>query len=103
MKRTHAVLWLLGMASAALLGYFIYARRHRPATPRDDEQTGAPLPHFTETRYLNAGPDARFIGSAACAQCHQRNHKSYLLTAHSKALSDVDPADEPPDASFDHK
>src|SRR5262249_19468199 len=37
----------------------------------------------------------------ACAECHREQHRSYLLTAHSRALSDLDPAAEPPDGAFD--
>ena len=61
-----------------------------------------PLPSYSETRLLNTGSEAHFIGSAACAACHPANHKSYLLTPHSRALSDIDPAAEPPDGSFHH-
>jgi tetratricopeptide (TPR) repeat protein len=61
------------------------------------------LPPYSETRYLNAGPEASYVGTAACAECHSRNYRSYLLTPHSRALSDVDPAAEPPDAAFEHK
>jgi hypothetical protein len=62
-----------------------------------------PLPPYTATRFLNVGPDARFIGSRACAECHQRNHQSYLLTEHSRALSDLDLKAEPADGAFVHK
>src|SRR5262249_53400640 len=68
-----------------------------------DEPGELALPRYSDSPFLNVGPDAQYIGSAACAGCHTRNHKSYLLTAHSKALSDVDPGLEPPDGSFEHK
>jgi tetratricopeptide (TPR) repeat protein len=61
-----------------------------------------PIPSYTESRFLNSVADSRYIGSATCAECHPKNHQSYLLTPHSRALSDVDPAVEPPDGSFDH-
>ncbi|HKA06140.1 MAG TPA: multiheme c-type cytochrome, partial [Gemmataceae bacterium] len=44
----------------------------------------------------------KYIGTAACAECHKSNHESYLLTAHSRAFSDLDPKAEPPDGSFPH-
>ena len=75
---------------------------NRPPATESDIVRLAPLPPYSETRYLNAGPDAVHIGSAACASCHPTNHKSYLLTAHSRALADVDLATEPPDGAFDH-
>lgn len=61
-----------------------------------------PAPPYSATPFLNTGPNERFVGSAACAACHANNHKSYLLTAHSRALEDVNPATEPPDGTFEH-
>ncbi len=61
-----------------------------------------PLPPYSATRFLNTGPEAQYIGTAACAVCHSKNHESYLLTAHSRALSDVDLSTEPPDGSFEN-
>jgi len=77
-----------------------------PAAPPQDVPLAVrdfPIPPFSETRYLNTGPDVHHIGNAACAACHADKHKSYALTAHSKALVDVNPADEPPDGAFEHK
>src|SRR5262249_23934890 len=48
------------------------------------------------------GPDARYVGSATCAACHDGRHQSYLHTNHSRALSDIDPGHEPPDGEFAH-
>jgi Cytochrome c554 and c-prime len=62
-----------------------------------------PIPPYSESRFLNAGPEAGYVGTGACTGCHSRNHQSYSLTAHSRALSDVDPKSEPPDGSFDHQ
>jgi predicted CXXCH cytochrome family protein len=67
-------------------------------TPKD-----FPLPGYSKSPYLNTGPDAQYIGSAACAVCHKAKHESYLQTAHSRALSDVDESAEPPDGAFEHK
>src|SRR5262249_4006137 len=62
-----------------------------------------PLPKFTESRFLNAGADATFLGSTACVECHSGHHESFLLPHHSRALSDIDLRAEPPDGSFFHK
>jgi len=43
-----------------------------------------------------------FVGSAECAKCHTRQHESYLLSAHSRAMSLVNPESEPPDVAFHH-
>ncbi|HLW68666.1 MAG TPA: multiheme c-type cytochrome, partial [Gemmataceae bacterium] len=45
----------------------------------------------------------RYVGSAVCAECHQERHQSYLLTSHSRALSELDPKAEPPDGEFIHQ
>src|SRR5690349_18268755 len=94
-KRTLAVVCLVGLVGAAV--YAVWPPRP-PAPPPDGPPASRtfPAPPFSETRFLNAGPDAQYIGSDSCAKCHTSNYKSYALTAHSKALSDVDPAAEPP-------
>ncbi|MFQ5733375.1 MAG: tetratricopeptide repeat protein [Planctomycetaceae bacterium] len=48
-------------------------------------------------------PGVAYVGSAACLECHREEHKSYLQTAHSRALTRVDPAEEPADARFQHQ
>lgn len=64
-----------------------------PERPLEKEQSvQVPLPAYSATPFLNASADARYVRSQACAKCHQSNHASYLLTAHSKALSELDPS-----------
>lgn len=76
-----------------------------PAAPSAEPPVAGllPLPAHTPTTFLNTGAGEKYVGSAACAGCHANNHKSYLLTAHSRAMEDVSPATEPPDGAFDHK
>ncbi len=62
-----------------------------------------PLPPYSPTPFLNTGSEAHYIGTAACAGCHQGKHQSYMLTAHSRALSDLDPKAEPADGAFEHR
>jgi tetratricopeptide (TPR) repeat protein len=69
---------------------------------RSSEGPAFPFPPYSESHYLNIGAEARYIGTAACAGCHAEEHRSYLLTAHSRALSDIDPQAEPPDGAFEH-
>lgn len=107
---------LLALPLVALIGYFVW-QAVRP-DPDSDPTTSAsaaspsspsappgsvPIPPFAGSEYLNTKPDAGFVGTAACVGCHKTNHQSYLLTAHSQALADVDPDREPPDATFEHK
>src|SRR5436309_2948910 len=110
--KTRRGFWLLFMGAAAGVGFLVWLN-HRPDQPppalppqasrpgpiRPPEQQPPP----SESRYRNAGPEARYVGIDACAECHRGNHISYLLTAHSRALSDLDPHAEPPDGSFFHQ
>src|ERR1043166_362867 len=98
-ERGRWILWLIG--TAGLLGIAMLAWIHWQAT-RDDEGRDFPLPPYRETRFLNTGSEARYVGVDACTNCHRTKHQSFLLTAHSKAFADVNPADEPPDAAFHH-
>jgi hypothetical protein len=93
-RRFGRLFWLPSVAAAALVLALLGIAWWRWST--------IPLPPYSPSRYLNVGPDAQFIGTSACAQCHPRNHDSYRLTEHSKALSDIDPNAEPPDGSFEH-
>ncbi len=99
--RARWTLGLLGASAAAAVVLLLWLHRS-PSPPPVAEKT-FPLPPYSESRFLNTGPEARYIGVAACAGCHAKKHESYLLTTHSRALSDVDPGVEPPDGSFDHK
>jgi tetratricopeptide (TPR) repeat protein len=88
-----------GLVAAALLAWRTYLAKPTPHQPDDP----FPLPPYSESAFLNVGPEARYVGSAVCAGCHPKNHASYLRTAHSRALSDLDPRAEPPDGSFEHE
>ncbi len=44
-----------------------------------------------------------YIGSEACRKCHPEQFDTYLQTAHSRALTEVVPEEEPPDVVFDHE
>ncbi len=102
--RPRTTRWLLCLLAACAVGGGVLAvsLKRRPA-PQPPAAPTFPLPPCSPSAFLNTGPDAQYIGSAACAECHPANHKSYLLTPHSRALSDVTPAGEPPDGSFTHK
>jgi predicted CXXCH cytochrome family protein len=91
--------WFLGASVAAAVVVAVWLIRRSPGEKPSAAQAFPPPP-YSETRFLNAGPDARYIGSDACGRCHKANHESYLLTAHSRALADLNPDAEPPDGSF---
>jgi hypothetical protein len=98
--------WPLRLAAGAVVagligaGIWLNSRDADPASPAGPE---FPVPPLSPTPFLNTSPDAAYIGSAACAGCHKTNHLSYLHTAHSRALADLDPKAEPSDAVFRHE
>jgi len=96
-------LWLL----AALLGVGVgvgVVWRFLPGHPSPDAAAADPfpLPPYSDCQFLTVSHDATYIGSAACATCHPKNHQSYALTPHSRALAEADPAAEPPDVAIRH-
>lgn len=65
---------------------------NKPNTPGDAADTQ----HVPEV-------EDEYVGSQACVECHSSQYQSYLKTAHSRALADVDLAEEPADAEFEHQ
>lgn len=59
-------------------------------------------PPLSATPFENTTAEARYIGLQDCADCHVDQYESFLRTAHSDALAEVDAAKEPPDAEFEH-
>src|SRR5262245_56629484 len=101
MRRKHKItLWGLVVAGAGVIVILTWLK---PWAAVPVAHPPIPLPPVSESPFLNVGPDARLIGVDACASCHPHQHRSYLLTAHSRALGDVDIDDEPPDGAFFHK
>jgi hypothetical protein len=98
--RTRRVLWILVAGAVAGVVFGAWLNRRRGPQPPPEEPF--PLPPYSESRFLNTGSEARYIGTTACAACHSANHQSFLLTAHSRSLAEVDPNAEPPNGSFDH-
>src|SRR5262245_41092784 len=92
-----------GIIAAIAIGVIVYLRPWQSASRgTSGDVVSFPLPPLSETHFLNSGPDATYVGINACAECHRGNHQSFLLTAHSRALADLDPNAEPPDGSFAH-
>ena len=72
------------------------------STDNPGQSSGIAPPPLAESAYLNANLEAAYAGSHTCAECHQDQHASFQLTAHSEALAEVDVASEPPDVEFHH-
>src|SRR4051812_43142571 len=88
---------LLAVALAGAVGVAWVCRRPAP------QREAHPEPAYTPSPYLTTRADARHVGVEACRECHKSRHQSYLHTAHSRALSEVDVATEPPDGRYEHK
>ena len=93
--------------------WFLLGRRalfERPVTPVTElpafavpeSPAGFTIPPIRESLFLNTSRDATYVGSEACAKCHADEHKSYLHTAHSRSLGEIDLDAEPLDAEFKH-
>lgn len=102
-KRPRWIPWLLGACIVAGVGLIWLLNQRSGSRTAASPQDAFPLPPYSESPHLNTGPEARYVGIDACAECHRGNHSSYLLTAHSKALNDLNPKAEPPDGSFYHQ
>src|SRR5436190_16020744 len=83
---------------AAGFGAWLYFRPARTVAPDGPP----PVLALSPSPYLNIGPEASYVGSAACLDCHQEEHKSYLRTGMSRSTAAVEAAREPADATFDH-
>lgn len=94
-----ALLTILAVGLGLSLGWAWWPRGE--GTPPDKPES-PPIPPLSATRFLNTGPDAQYIGTQQCRTCHADEHASYLATAHSRSFRQVDVAEEPPDAVFEH-
>ena len=61
------------------------------------------IPPVTSSRFHNTKTAAKYVGTTTCISCHPDEYKSYLKTAHSQALSNIDVAKEPPNGEFFHE
>ena len=61
-----------------------------------------PLPPIGSSEFVNTAAPAAYVGSQACGECHESQFHSYSETTHSRALDDIDLAQEPPDGAFEH-
>ncbi|HUG70013.1 MAG TPA: cytochrome c3 family protein [Pirellulaceae bacterium] len=100
-RRRFVFLSLLLLVTAGVV-WLLSGREQKDVSPSLGPLTVVPLPVRPVSPYLNVGPDAHYVGTQRCAECHADQHASFLRTAHSQSISEVDPAREPPDGKFDH-
>lgn len=95
LPRRIASRWFLVAGLVVLAGLAFGYTRLRPRL--------AAGPRSLQTRFTNSAPEVKYVGVEACASCHAEAHRSYLQTNHSRAMSPIDLAQEPPDAEFTHE
>ncbi|HEV7224246.1 MAG TPA: multiheme c-type cytochrome [Pirellulales bacterium] len=64
--------------------------------------SAAPEAHGKRETVARAEVESAYVGLQICAECHIDEYRSYLKTAHSRALAEIDPQAEPADGQFDH-
>jgi predicted CXXCH cytochrome family protein len=100
-RRTLAVLAALASGTGLALGCWL-ALRSRGDSRASGDRARSPLAVAPDNIADEWLPNPGFVGSQACRNCHLEQFDSFLETPHSRALSEVVPDDEPPDAVFDH-
>lgn len=93
-----------------IVGGLLIALRARLAEP-PSPQAPADVEGTTPARlssadppspFLNTRPDARYVGSQACVECHQEAHAGFQHTGMARSMATVDLSREPPDGTFEH-
>lgn len=99
-SRRLVLLLAAGLVAAGGAGWYFL----RPAPPAAPPAPAGPLPllPLSLSPYRNTGPDAKYVGSAACVRCHEGEHASYHRTGMARSTAAVDPAKEATDAVFAH-
>jgi hypothetical protein len=85
----------LAVCAGAIVGWLLLR-------DRGDRSDPPALPPPAASEFLNSRPGAQYIGIRACAACHPGEHESFLLTAHSAALAEIDLGEEPEGGEFTH-
>ncbi|MFN0196561.1 MAG: tetratricopeptide repeat protein [Planctomycetaceae bacterium] len=104
MKRSF---WILSYLAAAAL--VMWGCQDANDLPDPADQTKPPpqvipdLPALSSSPFLNTDPRTQYVGMNVCKECHEAEFYSYHQTAHSLALADVIPENEPPPGEFRHK
>ena len=95
---------LIGLAGGLVLllavaGYFHWTASMQLPVAGDKV---FPLPPLSSSPFLNTRSDARYVGSDTCRECHAGKTASFRRTGMGRSMAVIDPASEPPNATFDH-
>jgi predicted CXXCH cytochrome family protein len=85
---------------AVVLGFRFSVFSFRESTPKTENRK--PKTDAASSPFLNTRPEARYVGSAACRSCHEEHTVSFRRTGMGRSMAEVQPAQQPPDAAFDH-
>src|SRR3989442_15469179 len=96
--------FLIGLAGGLVLllavaGYFLWPASMQLPVAGDKD---FPLPPLSSSPFLNTRSDARYVGSDTCRECHAGETASFRRTGMGRSMAVIDPASEPPNATFDH-
>lgn len=94
-------LWIGGAVLLLLVGGALWLGGvfdRRQPVPEDP----FPIPPISESPFKNTTASAHYVGSESCRQCHQKKTDSFRATGMGISTAAIDPANEPPDAVFDH-
>lgn len=91
---------LLSAAMLAGLVFFVGRTLRNTGDPAPDGALGRR--EATDTHFRNTDPSVGYIGSEACAECHQSEHAAYHATLHASSFAVADPSSEPLPAKFHH-
>jgi hypothetical protein len=100
---TRAWLLVIVVLVAVPVVLFVVRPAWRGETPNEMSSADPfPLTPISASRYRNTGPDAHYVGSEVCRGCHLDRHASFRRTGMGRSMAALDPASEPPDATYDH-
>lgn len=96
---------LAAVAALGLGGLLFCLPQPRSAAPSANRSQPMDLPPLKLDTPHRPKPVAAtsYMGTESCFECHADQYRSYRQTAHSRALSRSDAAQEPPDATFYHQ
>lgn len=77
------------------------AKSGGPVLPAPTHSEVVSVPVST-SKFLNTRPEAKYVGSEACRNCHAEHAATFRHSAMGRSMSEVDVTREPSDAAYDH-